>query len=88
MDGWNDAATRGTTKAARGLAKARALVGLALAVLLLVTLALAPAGTAGAQDEAQSDEVPSSIDELFALFGVDTVPAEFVVVVEQVFQQD
>ena len=84
MDGWNDAATRGTTKPARSFAKARTLVGLTLAVLMLmlVTLALAPARTAGAQDEAQSDEVPSSIDELFALFGVDTVPADFVVVVD------
>ena len=82
MDGWNEAATRGTTNQVGILPRARTLLGLAFALLLLTAAALTPAATAGAQSEAQSDQVPASIDELFALFGVGAVPADFVVVVD------
>lgn len=83
MDGWNEAAKRGATNHVGILPRARTFLGLAFALLLLLTAAaLTPAATAGAQSEAQSDQVPASIDELFALFGVDTVPADFVVVVD------
>ncbi len=82
MDGWNVAATRGTTNHVGILPRARTLLGLAFALLLLTAAALTPAATAGAQSEAQSDQVPASIDELFALFGVGAVPADFVVVVD------
>lgn len=82
MDGWNEAATSGTTNEAGTLPRARTFLGLALALLSLTVAALTSVATAGAQSEAQSDEVPASIDELFALFGVDAVPADFVVVVD------
>lgn len=82
MEGASEAATCGTGIGSGFLPRVRRFSGRAVVLLLLVAVALAPVGTAGAQGEVQSDEVPSSIDELFELFGVATVPADFVVVVD------
>ena len=82
MGRWNKVAPRCTSTKRGSMPIARACMGLALALLMVLALAFAPPRAAVAQDEAQSDEVPASIDELFALFGVDAVPADFVVVVD------
>lgn len=53
----------------------------ALAVVLAI-LSVFPNESVSAQGSGAIDHVPASIDELFDLFGVATVPADFVVVVD------